>query len=200
MTDTARSKPGRRDIDITLNPHDAVVFRAHLRRDKSTQGELLSRIVHEWATHPSRFPGNLSLPAQNSVLFEGESLRSYLTRVALATINAVFDSERNMKATARRLRYERTAFHKLFSRLKAGKKSPACHVNSDGDGNGFLSLETMLERHVHYALELCIGDKYEACTILEITLSKLNMILNAAPTGNGKEALIGAEKDAQRNL
>jgi hypothetical protein len=45
----------------------------------------------------------MSLPAQDSVLFEGESLRSYLTRVALATINAVSDSARNMKATARKI-------------------------------------------------------------------------------------------------
>src|SRR5713226_8948507 len=114
MKDSEHSKPGKRDLGITLNDHDARVFYANLRRTKSTQGELLSQILHEWAVHPSRFPGNLTLPAQNSVLLKGESLRSYHSRVALATIHAVLASEGNMKATARRLRYERTAFHKLF--------------------------------------------------------------------------------------
>src|SRR6266849_10726444 len=116
MRNSEHSKPGKRDLGITLNANDARVFYANLRRTKSTQGELLTQILHEWAIHPSRFPGNLTLPGQNSVLLQGESLRSYLSRVELAAIETVRASEENMKATARRLSYERTAFHKRFTR------------------------------------------------------------------------------------
>jgi hypothetical protein len=185
MRGSAQTKPGRRDIDIILNLHDARVFNTHLRRNKTTQGELLSQIIHEWATHPSRFPGNLTLPAQNSVLLKGESLRSYLSRVALAAIHTVLASEGNMKATARRLSYERTAFHSLFARLKARQRHAPVYPHSDGV-NGFLSLEKLIDRHVHYALELCNDDKDEACAFLEIDRSRLDEILNTSPAGNGE--------------
>lgn len=112
-----KSKPCTREITITLTVHDAVVLRAHLRRKNSAEAELLSAIVHEWATHPSRFPGNVSLPSENNVLFKDESLRSYLSRIALATIKAVLRQEGNIKKTALRLCYDRTALHKLISRL-----------------------------------------------------------------------------------
>jgi len=185
MRGSAQTKPGRRDIDIILNLRDARVFDTHLWRNKTKQGELLSQIIHEWATHPSRFPGNLTLPAQNSVLLKGESLRSYLSRVALAAIHTVLASEGDMTATARRLSYERTAFHKLFARLKARQRRAPVYPHSDGV-NGFLSLEKMMERHVHYALELCNGDKDEACALLEIDRSKLDQILSASSTDNGE--------------
>jgi hypothetical protein len=187
MRDAKQTKPGRRDIDITLNDHDARVFNSYLRRTKSTQGELLTQILHEWAIHPSRFPGSLTFPALNSVLLKGESLRSYLARVALAAIDTVLAREGDMTATARRLDYERTAFHKLLARLKAAHQSAPVYPHSDGV-NGFLSLEQMIDRHVHYALELCNGDKDEACALLEIDRSKLDKLLNTSPAVNEEKS------------
>jgi hypothetical protein len=103
--------------------------------------------------------------------------------VALATIDTVLAREGDMKATARRLDCERTAFHKLSARLKAGHQRAPVYPHADGV-NGFLSLEKMKDRHVHYALELCNADKDEACALLEIDRSKLDEILSTSSKEN----------------
>jgi hypothetical protein len=172
-----KSKPCTREIPITLTVHDAVVLRAHLRRKNSAEAELLSAIVHEWATHPSRFPGNVSLPSENNVLFKDESLRSYLSRIALATIKAVLRQEGTIKKTALRLGYDRTALHKLISRLTDGQKDPHFHADTIIDVDGLHSLDKAIERNVLAVMERCHGNKKQACSVLRITPQRLTRIL-----------------------
>ena len=127
-----------RDIDIILDHNEANVFREVMRREKCSQGELLTRIVKSWAKHPARLLSNVPLPDDNAVLYKGESLRQYLARTALATINTVQEREGNMTKTAKRLRHDRSGLYERIARLKLLQKS--LPVASTRHGNSATSV------------------------------------------------------------
>lgn len=119
-----------KEIDIVLDPRESNVFRRAMQQMNCSQGELLTKIVHDWARRPVRVPGSIELPSELLVLYRRETLRAYLNRTALVVADAVRAHEGSMQQTARRLGYERTAFSKFYSRLKAGQVK---HVFSPAD-------------------------------------------------------------------
>ena len=178
------------DLALVINRHDIGVLRSRLTNRKATVAKLIERIIHEWAIHPARFQGNLPLPAQNSVLLKGESLRSYIHRATLAVITTVRKQEGSWGKTADCLGYERTSFAKLRWRLKKGKGPPAFHLEYVNDSQGLLPLTQVIHDHVNSALRLCNGNQEQACHVLGIPLSRLNLILLAARTETEYELLL----------
>ena len=194
--------PKRHDLNLVISRHDLRVLSDNVDEDASLR-ELVESIIHEWATNPARSGKNLSLPPTNSVLLKGETLRSYLRRVALATINAVYQEERVWTRVALRLGYERTAFSKFVSRLKSGGHT-GVHSNREGDdvrrqrrgdlhGEGssnhhsLIPLRLLIEEHFKQALAACEGDKEQACTLLGISayqLASVRSALRAHPQRN----------------
>jgi hypothetical protein len=174
------------ELDLIIRQYDMTILRAHVRGKKDSVGKLIERIIHEWAIRRVRSPKNhLSLPIEVGYLFEGESLRSYINRVALVIIATLYREHKKWCMVADRLGYERSAFSKLISRLKRNLKGPpimhfnplAMALNSDGA----LPLKRVIKTHVTSILQLCNGNKEEACKRLGISLSRLNRILvNAA--------------------
>lgn len=185
-----KSEVSNPDLALVISRHDIAVLRTHLRNKKDTVAKLIGSIIHEWAIHPARFQGNLPLPAHTNVLFPGESLRSYIHRVAQAVIHAVHKKEGRWSKTAAFLGYERTAFAKLCSRLKNGKGPPAFHLEYVRESEGLLPLPRVIREHVINALRLCNGNQEQACHLLDIPLSRLNLILLASGTETEYDLLL----------
>lgn len=183
------------DLDLVIRQHDLAVLRAHLRSRKDPIGKLIETIIHEWAIHPARLQGNLRLPDQTSVLLQGETLRSYLHRTTKAVIEVVYRKERRWSKTASFLGYERTAFYKLYSRLKNGKNQWVFSRGSANESDGLLPLTQVIHDHVNNALRLCNGNQEQACHVLGIPLSRLNLILLAARTETESALLLKTDSE-----
>src|ERR1051325_1712839 len=149
-------------MDIVISHQDLAVLRAHLNGKTKTEEELISRIIHEWATDSIRLEKCLVLPPQVRTFLDGDSLRSYLRRVALTLITAVRELEPDTVSAAKRLGYERTALAKLLARLKRGK-GPNIHFEYEDDSLGLLPLKTVVERHAQFALQACRNNQEQAC-------------------------------------
>lgn len=171
-TTTPEANPFKGQIHIILDSHDQAAFRRELKKKNTTPTDLLNGIVHAWATHPARSLHVIALPPEVSVLYRGESLSQYLTRVSISLIRAVLNVEGNVTKTARRLHYDRTSLHKLFSRLTNGTK--ISHHRSAALPEQPPSLEVVKRQHVLRVLEHCHGNKEEAISILGISRKQLD--------------------------
>jgi len=165
-------------MDIVISRQDLAVLRAHFDKNCKTEAQLIARIVHQWATDPIRFANHLLLPPNVRTFLDGESLRSYLRRVALALISAVRQSEPDTFKAAKRLGYERTALAKLFRRLKDGQSS-LTHFEYEDDSIGLLPLKTLVQRQAKFALKACRNNKEQAAAMLGITRAELDQILGS---------------------
>lgn len=128
-------------VRIGLKTRDMRVFVRELNRQDLTPTELVNLIVQEWASHPSRSRSVLTIDPSANVLFKHESLRDYLKRVTLLCLATVQQTEGTVTASARRLGYERTAFHKLIERLstepvKAPRLSRTTQTHSRSTASG----------------------------------------------------------------
>jgi len=69
-------------------------------------------------SHPRNNDGTIFLPADCRILLPGESIHQFNRRVKLRLIEAVRSETGSMLGTSARLKMERTALSKLFTRLK----------------------------------------------------------------------------------
>jgi len=183
------------NFELVISQQDLAVLRAHVRNRKDTLSKLIEKIIHEWVIHPARLEGNLPLPASNSVLMPGETLRSYLHRSTLAVIELVYKKERQWTRTAAFLGYERSAFYHLYSRLKNGKGTHVFSRELVNESEGLLPLQRVIREHVSNALRLCNGNQEAACQVLGIPLSRLNMILVVARTHTESDLLLNPDSE-----
>lgn len=176
----------RPELDIILDSHDANVFRSAQKRLGLTHAALLTQIVHEWATHPARRPGNTQLPLENSVLYRGERFTDFIQRIKKATIQTVLTQEHsNFSRTARRFGMDRSAFYKLWQRFKdqiEGTVTPSVSFSDEAANldllSGFSPLADAIQGHALCALELSAGDKEQAAHLLLVSTDQLDQILN----------------------
>lgn len=163
---------------IQLTIDDGTLFRHELKVRNLSAEALITSIIHEWANSPARIPENTALPLETSVLFEGESLARYLARITIAVVKTVIAKEGNKKKAAARLGYDRTAFHRLLTRLQ---DKDIYHLQSKLQQpllvSSKLSLAAFTETYVTTVLMHCGGDKQRACAALQIPRTRLNSIL-----------------------
>jgi hypothetical protein len=180
-------KPADSDMQIVIPLQDMAVLRASVNGETDTIGKVIARIISGWARDPRRYAKDyakhLVLAPQTRVLMDGETLRSYLRRVAITVITEVRSASSDTQVAADRLGYERTGLAKLLRRLRADEVE-CFHFQEEVSSVDLLPLNTLVQRHLTYALKACNDDSEKAAELLGVSSAQLNLISLLVSSGN----------------
>ena len=196
----ATPKAPASDMQIVIPAQDMTALRASVNGEQDTIGKLIARIISGWARDPRRYAKDyarhLVLAPQTRVLMDGETLRSYLRRVAITVITEVRSASSDTKVAADRLGYERSGLAKLLRRLRADEVE-CFHFQEEPTALHLLPLNTLVQRHLRYALKACNEDREKAAELLGVSLTQFNLISLLVSPGNPEN---GSGKDHEKEL
>ena len=174
-------------MQIVIPLQDMAALRASVNGETDTIGKVIARIISGWARDPRRYAKDyakhLVLAPQTRVLMDGETLRSYLRRVAITVITEVRSASSDTQVAADRLGYERTGLAKLLRRLRADEVE-CFHFQEEVSSVDLLPLNTLVQRHLTYALKTCNDDREKTAELLGVSSAQLDLISLLVSSGN----------------